>query len=166
MKNDKVKRLTISAMIAAVYFACAFVEQSFASGAIQCRLSEALCLLPLFFPQAIVGVTVGCLIFNVTQGIVWDMIFGTIATLIAAIMTYYIGKLIKNDWVKILVGGIPPVLLNALIVPLVLIYGYQLSDAYWYLALTVGIGQFIAVYVAGTIIYFPLKKAFKKINLI
>ena len=164
MKNDKVKRLTISAMIAAVYFACAFVEQSFASGAIQCRLSEALCLLPLFFPQAIVGVTVGCLIFNVTQGIVWDMIFGTIATLIAAIMTYYIGKLIKNDWVKILVGGIPPVLLNALIVPLVLIYGYQLSDAYWYL--TVGIGQFIAVYVAGTIIYFPLKKAFKKINLI
>ena len=91
MKNDKVKRLTISAMIAAVYFACAFVEHSFASGAIQCRLSEALCLLPLFIPQAKVGVTVGCLIFNVTQGIVWDMIFGTIATLIAAIMTYYIG---------------------------------------------------------------------------
>lgn len=166
MKNNKVKRLTVSAMVAAIYFAFAFVEQGFASGAIQCRLSEALCLLPLFFPEAIIGVTVGCLLFNITTGIVWDMIFGTLTTLISAIITYYIGRFVKNDWARILLGGIPPVLLNALVIPLILIFGYELTDQYWYLALTVGVGQFIAVYIAGTILYFPLKIALEKAKII
>ena len=166
MKNNKVKKLTLSAMIAAIYFACAFVEQSFASGAIQCRLSEAFTLLPLLFPEAIIGVTIGCLIFNVTSGIVWDMVFGTLATLAACFLTYLIGKVIKKDWLKIVLGGLPPVLINALIVPLILIYGYNLSDAYIYLFGTVMAGQVIAIYGAGTLIYFPINKVLEKLNII
>ena len=165
MKKNVIK-LTLSAMIAAIYFVCCFVEQSFASGAIQCRLSEASTLLPLFFPEAIVGVTIGCLIFNVTSGVIWDMIFGTLTTLISAFLTYLIGRFIKKDWLKVILGGLPPVLLNAFIIPLVLIFGYGLNDAYFYLVLTVGIGEFIAVYVVGGLLYFPLKKAFEIIHLI
>ncbi len=164
--NLKIKRLTFSAMIAALYFVFCFVEQSFASGAIQCRLSEAFCLLPLFFPEAIIGVTIGCLIFNVTNGIVYDMIFGTLATLMAGIITYFIGKFIKNKPLRIFLGGLSPVLLNAIVIPFVLIYGYELTDAYFYLFLTVGIGEALAVYIAGTIIYFPLEILFKKFKLI
>lgn len=166
MKNNKVKRLTLSAMIAAIYFICSFFEQSFAYGAIQCRLSEGLTLLPLFFPEAIIGITIGCLIFNATTGIVWDMIFGTIATLLAGLLTYLIGKIIKKDSLKIILGGLPPIILNAFIIPLILINGYQLTDGYYYLVGTIGFGELIAVYGFGTIIYFPLKKLLVKFKII
>ncbi len=166
MRNKRVIRLTFSAMIAAIYFILCFFEQSFASGAVQCRLSEGFTLLPLFFPEAIVGVTVGCLIFNCTTGIVWDMVFGTLCTFVAGVCTYFIGRFVKKDAPRILLGGIPPILLNALVIPLVLINGYRLTDAYLYLFATVGLGELIAVYFFGTIIYFPLKALFEKYRLI
>lgn len=101
MRNKNVIRLTFSAMIAAVYFILCFFEQSFASGAVQCRLSEGFTLLPLFFPEAILGITVGCLIFNCTTGIVWDMVFGTLCTLVAGICTYFIGRFVRKDALRI-----------------------------------------------------------------
>ena len=160
MKNFKVKKMTFSAMIATIYFACCFVNPSFASGAIQCRVAEGLCLLPLFFKEAIIGVVIGCLIFNITQGIWYDIVFGTLATLLACLTTYFIGRLIKKDWLRIILGGLPAVLFNAFIIPFVLIKGYEIPDGYWYLFLTVGLGELIAVYVVGGAIYFPLKKLF------
>lgn len=164
--KSQVKKLTLSAMIAAIYFVFCFIEQGFASGAIQCRLSEALCLLPLFFPEAILGITIGCLIFNITTGIAYDMIFGTLATLLGGIITYFIGRVIKNTPLRIILGGLSPVLLNAIIIPFVIIYGYESPDAYWYLFLTVSIGEALAVYVAGTIIYFPMQKLLQKFKII
>lgn len=161
----KVKQMTFSSMIAAIYFLLCFVEQDFASGAIQCRISEGLTLLPLFFPEAIIGVTLGCLIFNIVYGTLFDIIFGTLATLLAGVITYFIGKVIKNDYLKILIGGIPPIIINALVIPLILIFSYNSPDNYFYLVLTVGIGQFIAVYVVGFIIYFPFKKMLTYFNI-
>ena len=161
----KVKQMTFSSMIAAIYFLLCFVEQDFASGAIQCRISEGLTLLPLFFPEAIIGVTLGCLIFNIVYGTLFDIIFGTLATLLARVITYFIGKVIKNDYLKILIGGIPPIIINALVIPLILIFSYNSPDNYFYLVLTVGIGQFIAVYVVGFIIYFPFKKMLTYFNI-
>ena len=67
--KTRVKQMTYSAMIAAIYFILCFFQQDFASGAIQCRLSEGLTLLPLFFPEAILGVTIGCLIWNIMHGV-------------------------------------------------------------------------------------------------
>lgn len=160
--KSPVKKLTLSAMIAAIYFVFCFIEQSFASGAIQCRLSEALCLLPLFFPEAILGITIGCLIFNITTGIAYDIIFGTLATLIGGIITYFIGKFIKNTPLRIILGGLSPILLNAIIIPFVIIYGYESVDAYFYLFGTIFIGEALAIYVAGTLIYFPIQKLLKK----
>lgn len=164
--NSRVKKLTFSAMISAIYFIFCFIEQSFASGAIQCRLSEALCLLPLFFPEAILGITIGCLIFNITTGIIYDAVFGTLATLLAGIITYLIGRFIKNTFLRIFLGGLSPVLLNAIIIPFVIIYGYESPDQYFYLFFTIAIGEALAIYVVGSIIYFPLKKIFTKYHFI
>ena len=164
--KTRVKQMTYSAMIAAIYFILCFFQQDFASGAIQCRLSEGLTLLPLFFPEAILGVTIGCLIWNIMHGVLYDVIFGTLATLIACILTYLIGKLVKNDFLRILLGGIPPIIINALVIPLVILFGYGETMSYGYLFLTIGLGQLIAVCVVGTIIYFPLKEIFKKISIL
>ena len=164
--NNKVKRLTFSAMIAAIYFICCFFSQEFAYGVIQCRFSEGLNILCLFFPEAIIGITIGCLIFNITTGILWDVIFGTLATLVSCIITYLIGRVFKNDIIRIVLGGLPPVILNAFIIPLVLILGYKISDAYFYLVITIGIGELIAVYVVGSILYYPLKVFFTKNRII
>lgn len=164
--NKKIYRLTITSMITAIYFVCCIIEQGFAMGPIQCRISEAFTLLPLFFPQAIIGVTLGCFIFNLTTGIVYDYVFGTLCTLSACIITYLIGKLIKNEKLKIILGGIPPVLINAIFIPLILIYGYKVEDGYPFLFFTILGGQIISVYIIGSLLYFPLKKVFIKFNLI
>ena len=155
--NNKIKRMAFSAMIAAIYFLMCFVQQGFASNAIQCRLSEGLTILPLFFSEAIMGVSIGCLFFNLLHGSVYDVIFGTLATLLAALCTHYVGKLIKNNTLKFIVGASFPVLFNAFVVPFLLINGAGVADGYFYLVLTVGIGQLIACYGFGYITYFAAK---------
>ena len=100
------------------------------------------------------------------HGVLYDVIFGTLATLVACIITYLIGKLIKNDFLRIILGGLPPILINALVIPLVILFGYGETMSYGYLFLTIGLGQLIAVYVVGTIIYFPLKEILKRVNVI
>ena len=148
------------------YFICCFIEQNLAFGPIQCRISESLTLLPLLFPEAIIGVTLGCLLFNISTGIIYDIIFGTLCTFIGCLLTYFVGVFIKKDWLKIIFGGIPPVLINAIIIPFVLIYGYQINNGYVFLFLTIFIGETISVYFIGTLIFFPIKKNLIKFNII
>jgi uncharacterized membrane protein len=152
-------------MIGAIYFACCYFSLQFAYGPIQCRIAESLTLLPLLFPEAIIGVTIGCLIFNVTTGVIYDIVFGTLCTLSACLLTYLIGKFIKKDSLKIIIGGIPPVIINAIFIPLILIYGYKLEEGYLFLFGTLFLGQFISVYILGTVIYFPIKKILLKHNI-
>ena len=116
MKNSKVRFIAYSAMIAAAYVALTMISAAFglSSGAIQVRISEALCVLPIFTLSAVPGVTVGCFIANILcGGTVYDIVFGTLATLIAAVITYFI----KNP----LLSSIPTIVSNAVIVPIVLI---------------------------------------------
>ena len=83
-------------MIAAIYVALTFLSalMGLSSGAIQLRLSEAMCLLPLIFPEAIVGLTLGCAIANLVTGCVfWDIVFGSVATLIGALGAYLLRRL-------------------------------------------------------------------------
>lgn len=86
-----------AAIIACLYvvFTLFFLPISF--GAIQCRISEALCLLPVLMPEAILGVTLGCLISNILgSGLPPDIIFGTLATFIGAVITYRISATFRN----------------------------------------------------------------------
>ncbi|MBQ7953400.1 MAG: QueT transporter family protein [Clostridia bacterium] len=150
----KTKSITQAAIIAALYVVLTFVANAMglASGAIQIRLSEALTILPYFTPAAIPGLFVGCLLSNIlVGGIIWDIIFGSLATLIGAVGTY---ALRKFKWL----APLPPILSNTITVPLVLIYAYGVQDALPYLMATVGIGEVISAGVLGMILLKSLEK--------
>lgn len=154
MKKTNVKGITYASIIASLYVVLTFIANSLglASGVIQVRISEALTILPVFTPAAIPGLFVGCLISNITMGsVIWDVIFGSIATLIGAIGTY---ALRKHKYL----APVPPILANAVIVPFVLIYAYGANEALPYLMLTVGIGEIISAGVLGILLYTTLSK--------
>ena len=154
-RNSNIMSLVTAAMIAALYVVLSFVSNAFglASGAIQIRISEALTILPYFTPAAIPGVTIGCLLFNLLSGAaILDVIFGGLATLLGAVCSRIIGKAAKKiNWMKYLVP-VPPILSNAFIVPWVLKTAYGLTDAYWYLVFTVGLGEIISCGVLGMVL--------------
>ena len=154
MKKFDVKTLTIGGAIAALYVVLTLVANAFglASGAIQVRLSEALTILPCFTAAAVPGLTVGCILANIITGCaLWDVVFGSLATLIGAAGTYLLRK-------KPLLAWIPPVLSNAIIVPIVLQKVYGVPDSFWYLMLTVGAGEVIACGILGLLLYKALSK--------
>lgn len=154
MKRTKVKTITHAAIIAALYVVLTFIANAMgiASGAVQIRLSEALTILPFFTPAAIPGLFVGCLLSNIlVGGVILDIIFGSLATLIGAVGTY---ALRKHKWL----ATVPPILSNTVIVPLVLIYAYSSTEALPYLMVTVGAGEIISAGVLGMLLLTSLSK--------
>ena len=155
MNNQRktVKALTRAAAIGALYVALTFISAAagLSSGAIQVRLSEALCLLPLIMPEAVAGLTLGCALANLLTGCaLWDIVFGSLATFIAAVLT----SLFKKQFVKMpFVGTLPTILANAIIIPLILIFVYGEEGAYLLFFATVGIGEIISAGVLGLIFY-------------
>lgn len=158
-KKTKVTSLVTAAMIAALYVVLSLISKVFGldSGAIQLRISEALTILPYFTIDAIPGLAIGCLLYNVLSGAaVLDILFGTLATLIGATGSYLLAKPVKKiKWLKIFIP-VPPILANALLVPWVLKTAYGLQDAYWYLVVTVGIGEFISCGIFGMVLLYTL----------
>ena len=158
-KNQNIMSLVTAAMIAALYVVLSFAISAFglASGAIQVRVSEALTILPYFTASAIPGLTIGCLLFNLLSGAaILDVLFGTLATLLGALGSYFLGKAAKKiAWMKFLVP-VPPIIANAFIIPWVLKTAYGLADAYWYLVATVGIGEIISCGVLGIVLLYAL----------
>ena len=154
---------TRGALSAAIYVVLTLLSATLglSSGVIQFRISEALCILPLFFPEAVPGLFVGCLLSNIlAQGVIWDIIFGSIATLIGALGARALRSLPeKYKWA----ATIPTVLANMIIVPFVLIYAYGVTDAYPFLMLTVGIGEIVCAGVGGSGLYYLLKKYDKQL---
>jgi uncharacterized membrane protein len=155
-------RLAKTGIIASIYIVATMCLPFASYGSIQLRFSEALTILPLFMPESIVGLFIGCLIANIIGNGVLDVVFGSLATLIAGILTYFIGKLIKNEAVRFIVGGLPPVIVNAFIIPFTFLAITELESLYWLNVLTIFIGQFLAVYVFGTLLYLAIKKFYKK----
>ncbi|MBR5649002.1 QueT transporter family protein [Pseudobutyrivibrio sp.] len=153
-QHDTILKITQGAMIAALYVVLTWVANALglANGAIQVRFSEALCILPIFTPAAIPGLFVGCLLANILNGcVIWDIIFGSLATLIGAFGTYFLRK-------TKFVFTLPPVIANAVIVPFVLRYAYGVGDAHWYLVATVAAGEIISVCILGLILKLGLWK--------
>ena len=159
----KTKKLTLyvarGAIIAALYVVMTMLASAvgLSNGAIQFRISEALCIMPLFFPEAVPGLFIGCLISNlmVPGAVIWDIIFGSVATLLGAIGTRLLRKIPERF---IWVSTLPTILANMIIVPFVLIYAYGIAESYWYFFLTVGIGEIVCAGIGGTALYFLLKK--------
>lgn len=154
MKNNTLY-LTQASLIAALYVVLTIISNfaGLASGVIQLRLSEMLTILPVFTPAAIPGLAVGCAVANLATGCaLWDVVFGTLATTLGALGTYYIGR--KYPYA----GPAFPIAANALIVPKVLQVVYGAEGTYWYFMLTVGIGEILSCGVLGIILYRVLKK--------
>ena len=150
----KIKNLAYGAIIGAVYAALTIMLAPLSYGMIQVRVSEALCVLPMFTPAAIPGLFVGCLIANLFYGNILDIVFGSFATLIAALLTYKFRK-------KTFIAPIFPVLSNALIVGAYMfkLMGVEFSLGYYALsAFWVGLGELISCYGLGTWLIMYLKK--------
>lgn len=154
MKNKKAYFVTQAAVIAAIYVVLTLAINAFnlASGAIQVRVSEALTILPFFTPAAVPGLFIGCLLSNfITGAPIWDIIFGSLATLLGAMGTY---ALRKWKWL----APLPPILSNVLIIPLVLYYAYGIPGSIPFFMLTVGIGEVISCGILGMLLLFLLQK--------
>ena len=157
--HAKVRYLCLAAIIAALYVALSLVSGALglASGAIQVRISEALCVLPFFTSAAIPGVTIGCLIFNIiSSGNILDIIFGTLASLIGVI-----GARMLRKWKWSIT--LPTIAANTIIIPFVLKYGFMLEESIWFFAATLFIGEFIAAGILGTALLFSLQKRVNKL---
>ncbi|EOS70095.1 hypothetical protein C818_02067 [Lachnospiraceae bacterium MD308] len=153
MKNKNVTFLTQAAMIAAIYVVLTLLFRPISFGEIQVRISEALTILPLFTPAAVPGVFVGCLIANIIGGgILPDIIFGSLATLIGAVLTYRLREHTP------LLAPLPPIAANTVIVPFVLFYGYGVNLPIPFMMLTVGIGEVLSCGVLGLLLFSALKR--------
>lgn len=141
-----------AALIAAIYVALTVPFAPISFGPVQFRISEALVILPYFTPAAVPGVFVGCLISNLLgSGVVLDIVFGSLATLIGAVCSYLVRKH------KFLVC-VPPIVSNVLIIPWVLRVAYGAPDAIWWMMVTVGIGEVLAVAVLGNSLLLLLER--------
>jgi uncharacterized membrane protein len=153
ISQRKLMFLTQGSMIAAIYVILTFLGASFSYGEIQVRLAEALTILPVFTPAAVPGLFIGCLIGNLLCGcILPDVIFGSLTTLAAALLTYQLRK--KSIYLAVL----PPILLNTIFVPCILRYGYQIRLPIPWMMMTVGIGELLSCGVLGLFLYQLLAK--------
>ena len=166
--HARVLFLARGGIIAALYVVLTYVSSLVGlsgTNLIQFRLSEALTILPFFTPAAIPGLTIGCLIANLlgmaTNGVViWDVVFGTLATLIGAVGTWLLRK-------YRFAASVPPILANTVIVPFVVYYCYGLDQTFasmpiWLgLLLTAGtvfIGEFVCCGILGSLLQLLLIK--------
>lgn len=151
--NLSSKNIALNAIYISIYVVVTYSLKPFSYGPIQIRVSEALCILPLFDSLPVVSITLGCLIANALNGNAIDMIFGTLATFIGLVFTYKLKK--KNFFI----ATSPTLISNAIIIPFVLKYGYGLPEiVIWTEAFFILIGEGISVYLVGYI----LKPLFKK----
>lgn len=135
------QKLAIGGVVAALYTALTLVFAPISFSQIQLRVSEALTLLPVLSGASVPGLFIGCLISNLITGQPWqDVVFGSLATLIAALLTRKFRK-------KIGLAALMPVLVNGLVIGLMLYYVYGLPA--FISILTVGAGELAVCFLLG-----------------
>jgi len=174
------KFITQAAIIAALYAVLSILTYTFSHLAIQCRVAEALCMTIFYTPAAIPGLFVGCLITNIFGGAWLDIVFGSLATLIAAVITKPITNKLRAKYGKTLsiknslLIPIPTILVNAIIIPFVLYFGYgivemgsatSMAAVLGLMAFSVGAGEFISCYVFGPIVVTVMNRVDKVLHL-
>ncbi|MBE6659753.1 MAG: QueT transporter family protein [Ruminococcaceae bacterium] len=155
--RTRIRMMTYGALIAALYVALTYLAAllGLSGGVIQIRFSEALTVLPaivpaLYAPGTVIGLFIGCILANTLTGaLIWDIIFGSFATLLGAIGTLLLRRIPR---VGTALAWLPPTVANTLIVPFVLQKAYGVQDAIWFLMLTIGIGELLSCGVLGSIL--------------
>ena len=161
-KQMTMKKIAFPAMIAALYFVLSMPFLSLSFGPVQCRLSEALTILPIFNPWAICGLVIGCAVTNLAGVALGtnilgaaDILIGTAATLIAAVLTYWLRNLRIKKWP--VWATLPPVLINAAVVGGEMHFAWGALPVWAYVA-QVGAGQVIACVLLGLPLALALEK--------
>ncbi len=145
----RTRYITASAVIAALYVVLSVVSGLFglSAGVFQLRLSEVLTVLPFLTPAAVPGLAIGCAVYGLISGaVVWDVVFGTAATLIAAACTHALRK--KSPYLACL----PPIVANTLIIPPVLAFAYGAPQSLALCAMGVFLGELVACGLLGTLL--------------
>lgn len=158
-KQHRIRFFAEAGIIAAAYAALTLLLAPVSYGPLQVRVAEAMCVLPAFTSAAVPGLFLGCLIANLYtagQGML-DIVFGSLATLAAAAMTYKLRR--KSPWLY----PLPSVVINAFVVGWVLSVEYGIP--FWMNVASVGAGQAVACYALGMPLYFLLQKYRRKIFL-
>ena len=159
MKKMTIQHLTTAAVVGAAYAVLSLFGSVFGVtfGTVQCRFSEALCVLPFLFPETAWGLAVGCLIANLLSpyGLL-DIVVGTLATLIAALLT----RRCRSKYL----APLPPVLCNGLLVGAMLAYeevgfGSAFASAFWFNACSVSVGEAISCFGLGLLLLGQLQKS-------
>lgn len=152
------RKIAFAAIIAAVYAALTMVLAPISYGPLQFRISEVLCILPFFFPFSVWGLFIGCIIANLLSAYgAMDIVFGSLATLLAAYCTMAIGKRSSGSVLSKIFACVPPVIFNAAIVGAVI--AYQIvhvpgsTDSFWptysIIGLQVGVGELGVLFIIG-----------------
>lgn len=158
MRKFTTKDLTLAAMVAALYAVLSYFGNIFGLtyGPIQCRFAEALCVLPFLFPATVPGLFVGCMITNLMSTVgPLDVVFGSLATLLAAIWTAHTPNR--------LLAPLPPVVCNGVMIgAMIAWYETGFGPGFWtgfaFYGITVAVGELIACYVLGTLLLTALPK--------
>lgn len=161
VRKTPIYLLARAGVTAALYAVMTYAFGSLAFGPLQIRPAEALCVLPLFFPETVVGLFVGCALSNLISGFgALDIIVGSLTTLLAAMVTCRVGKVVKNRVMAIILGGLPPVLLNAFAIPIVIIVASPNGSfgIYWMYFLQLLLTQAVWVYALGAPLAFGVGK--------
>ena len=149
---SKTKKIVYGAMIGALYAALTLLLAPISYGPVQFRISEMLTILPMFTPYAIPGLTVGCVVANLLGGFgLVDVLFGSAATLIGGLGTYYF----RN---KPVLAMLSPVVSNGIIVGSMLYCVVPDSPALLLNVVTVGIGELVICFGCGSLLIHMLKK--------
>lgn len=159
MIQQNTRRLTRSAIIAAIYVALTFIFQPISFGAIQFRIAEVLTLMPIFFPEAVPGLLIGCLLANLLCGGIWfDVVLGALATLLAAM------AVVKLRRYPLMAAAMPAVF-NGLIVGPVVYFAYVHAPGtaieigiLLFNMFTVAAGEAVVCYVLGLLLLYSFKK--------
>lgn len=162
-------RMVQIAMIAAIYATLTLVLAPISYGVVQFRISELLTVLPLFTPLAVPGLTLGCLLANLLGALLGmnptgyiDAVVGTLATLLAALCTYWIGQKLQRNGLRFALAPLPPILFNMVFVGLELTFlfnqGAEFVPAFTANALSVAVGEAVVCYVLGVPFMMVLSK--------
>lgn len=163
-KTLNVKFVATSAVIAAAYVALSLVSAAFglAFGPVQFRVSEILCILPVFTPAAIPGLFVGCILTNLISFSPLDIIFGSLATLIAAVMTYFLRD-VKIKGLPFL-AFLPPIFVNAIIVGAEVAVFFMPDTAFFAAFAITGFQVFLGQTAVCLLLGIPFFYAMKKVR--
>ncbi len=161
-KELGVKFIARTALIAALYALLTMFLPMLSYGVLQFRAAESMTLLPILFVEAIPGLTIGCLIANIVSPWGWsDVVFGTLATLIASILTRFIStrkSLQSHKEIMPVLAGLPPIFINAIILPLT---WYIFSgEAGFFLNMWIILAtQSAVIFILGIPLYYGIKKS-------